>query len=393
MERPFNWQVVSFARPWSDWKDAPVLYVASHVPPKLSADDEAKLKAYADAGGVIFTHADGGSVNFTKWAEDLSRRLWPELGGLRPLDKDHELYSVVFHLKARPKLSGVSNGSRLPMVHSPTDLSPMWQERVTKSGRETFGLGVNLFVWAAGKGTYRNRLDTPFIPDPPPSSVPAVAVARLRYPGSWDPEPYAWTRFARYCQWTTGTPVTASPVDLPTLKSAQTPVAVLTGTAAVVFTDADVAAVRNYVTAGGTLLVDACGGSRPFAASAEALLGRAFPGVPLQPLAGTDPLVRGGSAGLDDLTRPAVRPYAAEKLGLQVGENGPSLRGLTAGTGRLDTNPWGVVGYAPAYAQGGGEERRPDRRQVTSQLPVERWPEGRALNDDRRTKPGPPGGR
>src|SRR6185312_13169717 len=29
LERPFNWQVVSLARPWQDWMDSPVLYIAS----------------------------------------------------------------------------------------------------------------------------------------------------------------------------------------------------------------------------------------------------------------------------------------------------------------------------------------------------------------------------
>ena len=368
LERPFNWQTVSFARPWYDWADAPVLYLASHVPPKLTADDEAKLKAYADAGGLIFTHADSGSVTFSKWADDLAKRLWPDLGGLAPLHDDHGLYSVVYHLKSHPKLLGLSNGSRLLMVHSPTDLSPTWQERITKGpGRDTFGLGVNLFVWAAGKADYRHRLDTPYIPDPEPTATnattAAVPVARLRYPGLWDPEPYAWHRFANYFQWTTHVPVTTTTVDLPALRPGQTPVAVLTGTTRVTFTDADATAVRNYVTAGGTLLVDACGGSPAFAASAEALLGHAFVGVPLAPLPDADPLVHGTGPNLDDLTRPAVRPFAAEQLPVPAGSPGPPLRGLTAGTGRvvysrldlttalLDTQPWGLLGYTPTYAQ------------------------------------------
>jgi hypothetical protein len=363
LERPFNWQVVSFARPWHDWMDAPILYVASHVPPKLTPDDEAKLKAYAEAGGLIFTHADSASPSFTQWANDLAKRLWPNSGGLQPLPKDHELYSVVFHLKDRPLLSAVSNGSRLLMVHSPTDLSPTWQEQPFKGGRETYGLGVNLFVWAAGKSNFRNRLDTPYLPEPPSVATPAVSVARLRYPGAWDPEPYAWTHFARYFQWTTSIPVAATTVDLAALQPGQTPVAVLTGTTAITFSDADVAAVRAYVTAGGTLLVDACGGSPAFAASAESLLAQAFPTTPLAPLSDDDPLIRGGPPGIDDLTHPTVRSYTTEKLNLPVGGKPPALGGLVAGaghvvytpldltTGLLDTNSWGILGYTPTYAQ------------------------------------------
>ena len=123
LERPFNWQVVSFARPWSGWMDAPVLYVASHAPPKLSADDHAKLKAYADAGGLIFTHADSNSVSFSKWADDLAKRLWPDLGGLKPLDKSH---AAVSHRPAGrrrpaelPDRLGLGPPSRTPGPASP----------------------------------------------------------------------------------------------------------------------------------------------------------------------------------------------------------------------------------------------------------------------------------
>ena len=64
MERPFNWQVVDLDREWHDWLDCPVLYIASHVPPTLTPAEYDKLRLYAEAGGVIFTHADAGSANF-----------------------------------------------------------------------------------------------------------------------------------------------------------------------------------------------------------------------------------------------------------------------------------------------------------------------------------------
>ena len=38
--------------------DSPILYIASHQPPKLTDADYDQLRSFADAGGMIFTHAD-----------------------------------------------------------------------------------------------------------------------------------------------------------------------------------------------------------------------------------------------------------------------------------------------------------------------------------------------
>jgi len=77
LERGVNWQVVSVNRDWTDWLDSPVLYVASQATPKLAEEDYAKLRQFADAGGMLFTHADAASENFNKWAGDLAKKLWP----------------------------------------------------------------------------------------------------------------------------------------------------------------------------------------------------------------------------------------------------------------------------------------------------------------------------
>src|SRR5207248_9836751 len=54
-ERQLNWQVVSPASDWTDWTDAPILFLASHEVPTLAAEDYDKLRAFAENGGLIFT--------------------------------------------------------------------------------------------------------------------------------------------------------------------------------------------------------------------------------------------------------------------------------------------------------------------------------------------------
>jgi hypothetical protein len=360
LERPLNWQVVSFERPWSDWMDAPILYIASHQAMKLTDDDISKLRGYADAGGLIFTHADSATSDFNTFAQDLAKKLWPQYPMVE-MPANHPLFSVNYHLADPPKLKMVTNGSRILMIHSPGDLSAVWQERMTRGKeKETFQFGVNLFIWAAGRNNFRNRLDSPYIAEPTGFPTATINVARIKYDGNWDPEPYAWTRFSRYFQWTTSIAIKPTTVELKNLKPGDAPIAVITGNMAAVFSDAEIAAAKSFVEAGGTLLIDDCGGSAAFAHSAESLLiAKAFP-KPLAPVSLNDPLIAGGLPNLDNLTKPALRGYATETLG---NADAPTVQTLTFGkgkviysrldltTGLLGTTSWGINGYTPGYCE------------------------------------------
>lgn len=189
-----------------------------------------------------------------------------------------------------------------------------------------------------------------------------MPVARLKYEGNWDPEPGAWGRFARAFQWQTNFGVAVQPVELRALKDvgadAATQVAHLTGNAAHTFTDEDVAAVKAFVEGGGTLLVDACGGSQPFYESVrDDLLARAFPGAKGEKVAQDHPLL--WPAGETESLSPKVRAYATEVFMGDV----PEISVIQAGKGRvvvspidltsglLGTNTWGIAGYEPGSAQ------------------------------------------
>jgi hypothetical protein len=359
LEKGLNWQVVSLEAPWHDWLDAPVLYIASHQAPVLQDTDYENLRRYAEAGGIIFTHADTGAAPFNRWVEKLAEKVAPG----RPfedLPDDHPLYEVNYRIKApRPKLQAVSNGARLLLVHSPNDLSMQWQQRGERLAAENFRLGVNLFLYAAGKSGYRNRLSTPYVAPPKGEPQGAVQVARVKYEGNWDPEPGAWGRFGRVFQWQTNFATAVELVELMALKDAGAGrVAHLTGTAAQRFTSEDAASVKAFVEAGGVLLIDACGGSTAFAESVQNdLLSKAFPGVDPQPLPPDHPLLK--AAGENEPLMPKFRPFTGELFK----DSEPKLKLLTAGkgfvavtpldltSGLLGTSTWGIAGYEPASAQ------------------------------------------
>ena len=80
LERELNWQVVGIDNDWADWLDSPVLFIASHQPPKLTDADYAKLRRFVEAGGLLFTHADNGSESFSKWVSELALKICPGCG-------------------------------------------------------------------------------------------------------------------------------------------------------------------------------------------------------------------------------------------------------------------------------------------------------------------------
>src|SRR5207249_1738453 len=140
------------------WLDSAILYIASNQRPKFSAEQVDKLRNYALAGGMIFLQADTSSDAFNQYVSELAAKLFPEYE-LTDLPPTHELYTISYQLKPpRPRLRGVSNGARLLLVHSPVDVAISWQARQEKARRVAFELGVNLFVYAAGKPDVHNRL-------------------------------------------------------------------------------------------------------------------------------------------------------------------------------------------------------------------------------------------
>ncbi len=358
LERPLNWQVVNLRRNWFDWMDAPVLYIAGDKKPNLSPQDYASLRAFADGGGLIFTHADGGSPEFTRWVVQLCRTIFPNYV-LMQVPREHAVYSTVYNLKDPPPLLSISNGSRLLLIHSPTDLAGGWQLDWSDEKKSAFQLGVNLFVYAAGKGNLKNRLVSSFIPADPDRPDGTRQIARLQYAGEWDPEPYAWARFRRYFQWETHQAVEPITVQLKDLTPNLTPLAALTGTVRHDFTPAEQQAAKGYVQAGGILLIDACGGQEDFVKCIEtSLLPQAFAGILPQPISASHPLLLASRAHADDLTHFRLRGFAIENSGkkspiesIPFGKGWVIFSRLDLTTGLLGTQSWGIRGFDPAYAQ------------------------------------------
>jgi hypothetical protein len=350
LEQPVNWQTVSVDRPWQDWFDAPVLFIASHQAPKLSVENYANLRGFIEAGGLILTQSDAASDAFNKWVPELVQRIAPG-SRLEPLPPTHPIYSVDYRITAPPHLLAASNGSRVLVVHSPVDLSAAWQRRQRVTQRAWFDLGINIFAYAGGKRDLRNRVSSLCVPEPAGEPTHTLRLARLSYAGNWDPEPFAWIRLSKILQNEQGLGLDIRPVAIESLAADSGPLAHLTGTAAHAWTDVERSAIAKYVNAGGALLIDSTGGRPEFIASVKNdLIRKAFPAAQLSALPPEHPLMQS--------VKPGLRPYALESMSkpppLQMAKIGGGyviFSPIDLTSGLLGTNTWGIVGYAPSTSE------------------------------------------
>jgi hypothetical protein len=293
---------------------------------------------------MIFLNTEQQSQEFDAFAADLAKALFPQYA-FETIPLDHPIYSSVFSSAEKLPLKGVSNGARLLLVHSPTDLPRFWQTRPPRSQRASSELGVNIVVYASGRRDLRNRLVSNYVPKPSKPPIATVPLARLQYAGNWNPEPMAWTRTSNLLQTQTGVSLDTADTAIDQLDFLKTPIAHLTGTAAIELSDLQISALRRFVTRGGTLLIDACGGSRAFADSIESRLLRSlFPqnrAVPLTPEQGI----------LASLRADAVQNASsrAQMLIINAGSGRIVFSRLDLTCGLAGASALGIAGYQPQY--------------------------------------------
>ena len=364
-EKPVNWQIVDVRTPVPEWHDAPILIITGSKAPTFSTADIAKLRAYVQQGGTIFSAVECAGRPFQAGIRQVYAKMFPEYK-LEELPKDHPIYQAPFLLKGTPALSAISNGVRPMVIHCDTDLPASWQLRNTVTQAPNFRILANIYMHVTPMGQLRPRTTTTW---PVPTEMPLLAsarVARIRHDGNCDPEPLALVRLQRLmgneCLIDLGVTGPIPAMDLPKAKA---DVAFLTGTKAFTLSAADIAALKQFTEGGGVLVIDAAGGAKVekdpatqtlksigFAASAEALMEKLYPGAPLsRPLSSHDPLLTVPDYAIE---RTPYRAGTRKRLGMS---SRPNLRAVAVeGVLRVlysrEDLTTGLLGYAGVHVDG-----------------------------------------
>ncbi|MBN2272679.1 MAG: DUF4159 domain-containing protein [Sedimentisphaerales bacterium] len=355
-ERPVNWQIIHLGVPVAEWHDAPILYISGSTAPKFTDEDIAALRQFVYQGGVIFSEAACSSSEFNMAMQNYYARLFPQYE-LTRLDNKHPIYDIHFRISRR-RLMGVSDGVRLLAVHSPAEVSLAWQMNNYATEKDIFGLGANVYFYVTDKGSLRNRGVSPWPVAKAFTPSETVKVAVVRYGGNYNPEPLAWKRFSILMGNRDGIGVEVSePVGIAELDASKYSAAAMTGTSAFTLSDEEQKALRKYIEGGGTLVVDAAGGSEAFADSAQKAFAGVLPGGELSPVPSDHVIYTRSGGAIERVSyRRAVRGAVADS-------HKPRLQGvlykdrfaiifsrddLTAGL--LGYPCWGLVGYEPDSA-------------------------------------------
>jgi hypothetical protein len=315
-ERDLNWQIVNLDVAASELQDAPILYIAGDKELNFSEEQKQKLKLFVESGGMILGNADCQGRGFTNSLRKISTELFPEYE-FRELPAAHPIYTEQQFSREKwrikPSVLGLSNGARELVVLVPQgDPAKSWQLQLVGGREEVWQLGANLVQYAVDKRNLRYKGETHLVArDEKVIPTRKARVARLEYAGNWRPEPGGWARMANVLHNTEKLSLEIVPVKLGTDSLNGFDIAHLTGTTKFTLGTDQQAKLKEFMAGGGTLVIDAAGGSADFAASAEALLGSLFPGKKPERVAADHPMYAAGSQELGPIE---FRPYARKNL-------------------------------------------------------------------------------
>ena len=323
-ERTLNWQSVKLQAGREgllELAESPILYLAGDGEPALTDAEKQTLRDFVYSGGLILGNADCGKDPFERGFVKLGQDLFPDYE-FRVLEDDSPIYTEgqfpMADKRRKPKLMALGNGAREFMVLVRNeDFARDWQLGNLQNDA-AFQVGTNLYLYATDKVPQpeKGRTTLVFPDDARPSKT--IRVARVKYNGNWDPEPGGWQRLAAVMHNRDDAKLDYRPVDLASEDLSGYEVAHLTGTGEVQLPPAQAAKLKAFVEGGGTLVVDAAGGSGAFLRSIEGLLRAQFPGKAdslADVLPTSHPIY---SAGREPIKSVAYRLFALKTLGSET---------------------------------------------------------------------------
>ncbi|MGC9260868.1 MAG: DUF4159 domain-containing protein [Phycisphaerae bacterium] len=358
-EAPLNWQVVNFNSPVSSWLNSPIVTITGSGDPMFSRQDIAELRAYINAGGMVFCSSDGGSFTFRVAMMKYGREVVNNKYEFHRLTQKSLLLTIQPWYKIHLNMLAISNGIRDLWVISPNDMGAVWERRAF-SEKKYWEFPMNLYLYATGKGYLADRLHSLVITPPAVAPTRAIGVGQLKYNGNWNPEPGAWPRFNLLLQNQARTRIKLTMVTTDQLNAHTTPLLDMTGTGKFTLTDAQIAALRAYLHQGGMLFADAAGGNQNFTDAFTNLAVQLYPKAVMAKLPAKSSIYTGTMPGGTNATKLRYRRYYIDKNGVK---RTPEFLGIKAAerwvivfspddvaSGFLGTNTWGISGYTPKSA-------------------------------------------
>ncbi len=364
LEHDLNWQIINLQAPVDEFHDAPILWIAGKEPLAFTPEEEAKLKTFAEQGGLIVGNADMASKPFSDSFKALGHKLFRSYE-FRELPVGHPIYTSQQYPRSewqqKPSLLALGNGAREFMLLFPTaDPSKGWQMQSFSAGDRgpVARLMADIFQYSVDKKGLRKKGQTYLIkPDPAKKPTQTINVARIQYAGNWDPEPAGWKRLAAAMLNDFSVALTTDTVTLGAGKlNNRYRFAHLTGTSPLALSQKEQTELRQWVDAGGILVLDAAGGRVEFTATAEKVLAEVFKPAQIKVLPMEHPIYNTGQRITQLQWRHFVRktPGKSARLALRGIEIGGKVRVFFSpadlSVGLVGQPVDGIDGYEPHMA-------------------------------------------
>ena len=278
IEGEINFQVVDIDDPDHHWFNAPIAWLSSDEKIEFSDEQKARLKRFIDQGGLLVVNGETGSQGGSIFKADMKKMLEEMYSPLKftRADNNHYLFRVHHKIDAGSGLNitTLNNGARDLVVIPERDWGILLQ--TSKTDDTQYKAAVNLFVMATERGQLDNRLDVTSLRKKAGTAAGQLRVGRAKYEGNWNPENGVWAVMDINMFNKNNHVIKVEDIDLASLGNSDIPFVHLAGTDPIKLTDAQLAAIKQYIENGGTILVETVGGRRLFASKLEEQLSQLF---------------------------------------------------------------------------------------------------------------------
>ncbi|MAE60283.1 MAG: hypothetical protein CMJ49_02885 [Planctomycetaceae bacterium] len=354
-EVPLTWYIAQLDQPVYELIEAPILYMATHEKFALSKAHADKLRAYLEAGGLLFFTPEGPATQqAVRSMRDLGKQMFPDLAW-RKIDEDHPVTRMHRPLGRQVRLETLHNGIRPMVVMATSDISEDLQIN-NRADLDSFTTLTNTYLYVSGRkprsarmtGDYKRQLN--LRPRKPAS------IARIQHAGKFDPEPIALDQLKAILANDHDVNAAVSSVTPAQLKKSHQ-ITFMTTTGDARLDEAEATAIRAWLEGGGTMWLDAAGGADGASRQVLELAKQIMPGVRPSPINELHPIVKGHF----DCTTVSYRLYSVQRMGrvtrprllaMEI-EGRPALimsaEDITAALAGL--NHWEIFGYSPESAR------------------------------------------
>lgn len=355
-----TWQIAQLTQPVYELMETPILYLSTDDNFTLTEKEVDNLREYIDAGGLLVTNAEDNTGQGLKGIKWLTKALFPNKDiEAEKVDKTHPFYDVHQKLPPGVQMQVINNSVRPQVVHFSKDISKGLQSADLKQ-RDSFTALSNIYLYVTGMNPRRTRLDNSYVVKKPIASRQSIKVARIKYRGISNPEPISLRQMDAIMSNRAGIEVNVEEVTAD--KLADHRVAFLTTTGIGEITDTEAMSIRAWVENGGTLWIDAAGGSEKARLASLKMFNQIAPNTIPVPLGSDNSIISGqGFRNGYDNRRVQYRWYALRQMGplatprLQsvelAGRTAIIYSGEDITCGMAGLDHWGIFGYKPEYAR------------------------------------------